>query len=161
MLEMRILEVVEDGNRELLNFRECFWIAALREAGYNLVNRTDGGSTGFSEGWVHSEEQKQKWSRDRKGSITGDKNPNWGKTGPAHPAYGRKLSDETKKRLSDQKKGENNPNYGKVYTPEERLAKSLETKGVPRPKSARSAHTRYHTNKGIRKPEVCRYCSEN
>lgn len=156
-LEVAVLEEVED---RFADFREMFWIAALTEAGYDLVNRTAGGNGSTFRGRVHTDEQRKKWSEARKGSITGEKNPNWGKTGPNHHSYGRKLSEETKKKLSAQKKGENNPNYGKTYSAEERLAKSLETKGVPRPKSARSAHTRYHTNKGVSKPETCKFCAE-
>lgn len=155
------LEELPTSDKEILDFREQFWIAALTESGYSLVNRTEGGNGANIRGPIHTEEQKRKWSEARKGSITGDKNPNYGKKGPDHPAYGRVYSPETIARLSELKKGENNPNFGKVYSSEERAAKSRETEGIPRPKSARSAHTRYHTNKGVSKPETCKYCAED
>lgn len=110
-------------------------------------------------GRKHSEEQKKKWSRDRKGSISGAKNPNYRKFGPEHPAYGRKLSEETKKRLSEQKKGEKNPNYGKKLSEETRKKMSEARKGRPMPSSSRSAHTRWHTNKNVISNK-CKYCQE-
>jgi group I intron endonuclease len=110
-------------------------------------------------GAKHSEEQKKKWSEQRKGSITGEKNPNYGKFGPSHPSYGRRLSEETKEKLSIQKMGSNNPNYGKVYTEEEKEAMSKARKGKPMPSSSRSAHTRYHINLGGFS-EKCKYCTE-
>jgi group I intron endonuclease len=110
-------------------------------------------------GRKHSEEQKKKWSEQRKGSITGEKNPNYRKFGPAHPSYGRKLSEETKQRLSEQKRGKNNPNYGKPLSEETRKKLSVAQKGKPKPKSARSAHTRYHVNRnGF--SDKCKYCLE-
>ena len=154
-----VLEDIPTSDRDLLDFREQFWIAAVREAGYCLVNRTDGGTGKTFLGMVHTEEQKRKWSEARKGNITGPLNPNYGKFGEAHPSYGRKLSDETKAQLSEQKKGAKNPNYGKIYTDEERKAMSEKTKGRPMPSSRKSAHTRHHTNKGISRPETCGYCA--
>jgi len=107
----------------------------------------------------HSDAQKKKWSKERKGSITGVKNPNWGKFGSDHPAYGRVLSKETKKRLSEQKRGKGNPNYGKPLSEETRKKMSIARKGRPMPSSVRSAHTRWHTNKNIVNPK-CTWCTE-
>ena len=110
-------------------------------------------------GEKHSDEQKRKWSEERKGSITGVKNPNYGKFGPSHPSYGRKLSEEAKQKLSKERLGEKNPNYGKSASEETRKKLSLAQKGKPKPKSARSAHVRYHVNlKGF--SERCNYCTE-
>jgi group I intron endonuclease len=114
----------------------------------------------ISYGPRHSEEQKAKWSQDRKGSITGEKNPNYGKFGPDHPSYGRKISEEAKKKLSEQRMGKNNPNYGKKYSEEERKEMSRVRKGKPMPSSSRSAHTRYHVNLGGFS-EKCKYCKES
>ncbi len=107
----------------------------------------------------HTEEQKQSWSRQRKGSITGDKNPNYGKFGKAHPSYGRKLSEETKKKLSEAKLGDKNPNYGKHLSEETRQKMSLVRKGRPMPSSSTSAHTRWHVNMN-KVSEKCKYCKE-
>lgn len=110
-------------------------------------------------GAIHSEEQKEKWSIMRKGTITGDKNPNYGKFGPDHPSYGRKLSEASKKRLSILRAGEGNPNYGKSISEETKLKMSLAQKGIPKPSSVKNAHTRHHTNKNIIK-ESCQWCQQ-
>ena len=57
-----------------------------------------------------SAETKRKQSLAQKG----EKGNNWGKRGKDHPAYGKKLSEETLKRMSESKKGENNYWYGKA-----------------------------------------------
>jgi group I intron endonuclease len=153
-IEMVILEESDDNTLQDL---EKLWIAKIKKRGDRLLNLTEGGEGSL--GYMHSEEQKKKWSEQRRGSITGEKNPNYGKFGPAHPAYGRKFSEETKQKLSEQKMGENNPNYGKSIPDETRIKMSLAQKGRPRPKSARSAHVRYHINlNGF--SEKCNYCIE-
>lgn len=131
------------------------WIVKLKKDGHDLLNLTDGGEGTF--GFRHSDEQKAKWSKMRKGSITGEKNPNYGKFGENHPSYGRKFSEETIKKLSEQKTGPKNPNYGKPISQETREKMSSAQKGKPKPSSAKSAHTRYHTNKNI-KSSKCKYC---
>lgn len=40
--------------------------------------------------------------------------------GKDHPNYGKKASEETKKKLSESRKGEKNPNYGKKFSDEHR-----------------------------------------
>jgi group I intron endonuclease len=153
-VEIVVLQEAEDS---VLQDLEVSWIYQIKNRGDRLLNLTDGGEGTL--GYRHKEEQKKKWSEERKGSITGVKNPNYGKFGPQHPAYGRKLSEETKKRLSEQKMGENNPNYGKSLNEETKRKMSLAQKGRPRPSSARSAHVRYHINqKGF--SEKCKYCIE-
>lgn len=112
------------------------------------------GPESASFGLRHSEEQKTAWSAMRTGSITGEKNPNFGKFGADHPSFGRVVSEELRSRLSAQKVGEKNPNFGKSPSAETRSKQSAALKGRPRPSSARSAHTRYHTNKG----EVSAFC---
>ncbi|MFT4211002.1 MAG: NUMOD3 domain-containing DNA-binding protein [Microbacterium sp.] len=159
----------EDGHR-LLNLTEgglgprgYVWTQPQRDA---AASRARGRSTGVSRrgpdspNWgraIHSDEQKARWSEQRRGSITGASNPNFGKFGQEHPSFGHRLSEETKARLSEQKRGSNNPNFGKVMSDEERRVRSEKLKGRPRPSSIRSAHTRHHTNKGVFK-ESCRHC---
>ena len=46
-----------------------------------------------------------------------------------NPMYGKKLSEETKKRLSGMRKGENNAMYGKHHTEESKKKMSLSKKG--------------------------------
>jgi hypothetical protein len=145
---------------EQLSRSEIYWIAYYLANGCPLHNASSGGEGLKKKGSVHTKEQKQIWSTKRRGTISGERNPNWGKCGEASHMYGREVSAETKLKASQSKLGRLNPNYGKKYTEAERLARSLETRGIPRPKSAKSAHTRWHTNKGVRKPDSCKYCSE-
>ncbi|MEK8228160.1 NUMOD3 domain-containing DNA-binding protein [Oerskovia sp. M15] len=70
------------------------------------------------------------------------------------------MSPEARAALSLLRTGELNPNYGRTASAETRAKRSASQKGVPKPSSARSAHTRYHTNMG-RTSTVCRFCSES
>jgi len=181
-----ILERVTTSRADLGN-AEIRWIAELKSAGDRLLNISDGGlgpsgvvwteeqreaarirSTGRPGvsrpgplgpfyGHRHSDEQRAKWSRDRKGSNTGPANPNFGKFGAEHPAFGSTRSDEAKARLSEARKGEGNPNFGKSASAETRAKMSEARRGRPMPSSRRSAHTRYHTNKGAWSPR-CGFC---
>jgi len=64
---------------------------------------------------------------------------NGGLIGENHPLYGKSLSEETKRKLSESKKGENhplygikgidNPNYGRTHTKEARIKMSEKLKG--------------------------------
>ncbi len=47
-------------------------------------------------------------------ALRGSGNPMYGKFGTDHPAYGNKLTDETKKLIADSKLGIKNPNFGKA-----------------------------------------------
>lgn len=178
------------SNLEDLGQAEISWISALNERGDRLLNLTEGGLGPMGYVWTaeqraaaakratgrkipprpgaanpffgktHTPEQRATWSKSRAGSITGAKNPNYGKFGKDHPSYGHVMSLESRKRLSEQKGGPLNPNYGKVYTAEERAAMSARSKGKPMPSSVRSAHTRHHTNKGVHNP-ACAHCIED
>lgn len=164
--------------RQDLGSAEVRWIADLRASGHRLLNLTDGGlgpsgvvwsdeqreaarvrSTGRKGvsrpgelnpfyGGKHTAEQRERWSRDRAGTNAGERNPNYGKFGAAHPGYGHMMSDEARRVLSEARKGEGNPNYGKSAGVETRAKMSASRRGRPMPSSRRSAHTRYHTNKG-------------
>nr|WP_256389955.1 NUMOD3 domain-containing DNA-binding protein [Mycobacterium sp. 1164966.3] len=70
------------------------------------------------------------------------------------------MSQEARERLAEQRRGVRNPNYGRKASDETRAKMSAVRKGRPMPSSRRSAHTGYHTNRGIRK-DTCRYCIEN
>ena len=94
---------------------EIFWIAYLKECGIVLYNRTDGGDgvTGFT----HSKETIQILSK----SITGDKNP----------MYGKNHTNEAKQKISDALKGKSISNetrlsrFGKHHTDETKLKLSV------------------------------------
>ena len=59
-------------------------------------------------------------------ALSGSGNPMYGKFGIDHPAYGNKLTDETKKLMAETKLGPKNPMYGKLA----HNAKSIEINGV-------------------------------
>ncbi|MDQ6752384.1 MAG: NUMOD3 domain-containing DNA-binding protein [Actinomycetota bacterium] len=169
---------------------EIEWISYLRREGDRLLNLADGGlgptgvvwtaeqreaarirntgRKGLSRpgvenpfyGGKHSLEQRMKWSVDRKGTYSGQENPNFGKFGAEHPRFGHKMSEESRRALSEARKGPGNPNFGKKLSDETRSKMSAAQKGQPKPASQRSAHTRHHTNKGVEKAD-CKYCVED
>lgn len=183
------LEVVTT-TAEDLGEAEMKWIKRFRERGDRLLNIADGGlgptgviwspaqreaarvratgRPGLSRpgpenpffGYRHSDDLRARWSEARRGLNAGERNQNFGKFGPEHPSFGHTISEETRALLSSQKLGERNPNFGKVTSAETRAKLSAALKGRPMPSSARSAHTRWHSNKGIQNL-ACRFCVEN
>lgn len=168
---------------------EVAWIALLRSEGHPLLNLADGGLGPTGVEWTaemreaarvratgrkipsrfgeenpfyhreHSAQQRAKWSAMRKGTNTGKDNPNYGKFGSDHPSFGHVMSDAAKAALSEKMKGVGNHNFGRTASEETRAKMSAVRKGRPMPSSRRSAHTRYHTNQGVRK-DTCPYCIE-
>lgn len=103
------LELVQ-GDLADLGAAEERWIKKLREEGHPLLNLNAGGIG--NHGYVWTEEQRAAASvRNR-----GRKRPDVGR-GPEHPSWGTKRSEETRARMSEQRKGMNsgaaNPNFGK------------------------------------------------
>jgi hypothetical protein len=175
---------------EELGQAEIVWIESLRREGHPLLNLSKGGlgpmgiewtaemreaarirSTGrkgvsrFADdnpfyGRTHDAEQRAKWSKLRKGQNAGPENPNYGKFGDDHPGFGHVMSEQARERLSEQRRGVGNPNYGRQASDETRAKMSAVRKGRPMPSSRRNAHTRYHTNRGVKK-DTCRYCLED
>ena len=175
---------------EDLGRAEIVWIESLRREGHPLLNLSQGGlgpmgiewtaemreaarirSTGrkgvsrFSEdnpfyGRSHNPEQRARWSKSRKETNVGPENPNYGRFGEDHPSFGHVMSEQARQRLAEERRGPGNPNYGRRASEETRAKMSAVRKGRPMPSSRRSAHTRHHTNRGIRK-ETCRYCIED
>jgi hypothetical protein len=111
-------------------------------------------------GRSHNPEQRARWSKSRKGTNVGPENPNYGRFGEDHPSFGHVMSEQARQRLAEERRGPGNPNYGRRASEETRAKMSAVRKGRPMPSSRRSAHTRHHTNRGIRK-ETCRYCIED
>ncbi|MFE6964317.1 NUMOD3 domain-containing DNA-binding protein [Agromyces sp. NPDC057679] len=177
-------------SREDLGLAEIGWITLYRELGDRLLNLSEGGLGPTGVEWsperrqatsernrgrvgvsmpgeanpmwgrTHSEEQKARWSAERKGMNAGELNPNYGKFGSDHPGFGHSMSEESRQQLSEMRRGEGNPNFGRSASAGTRAKMSAARKGRPMPSSVRSAHTRYHTNKGVSKPE-CRFCVED
>lgn len=166
-----IVELRDDGHRLLnlteggLGSRGHVWTDEQRKAAGDRSRgrkRTNvpTGPDHPSWGQHRTDEQKARWSAQRKGMNAGAKNPNFGKFGPDHPSFGHKMSEEAKAQLAEVRRGENNPNYGKSASAETRSKMSAVRKGRPMPSSVRSAHTRHHTNKGVFK-ESCRHCIDD
>lgn len=184
-----VLEVVST-TREHLGAAEIRWIASRRAAGDRLLNISGGGLGPTGVVWTeeqreaarrrstgrrgvsrpgaanpfygkhHTAERRASWSETRKGTNAGAANPNFGKFGPDHPSFGHTMSDQSRAQLSEMRKGALNPNYGKTASAETRARRRAAQLGVPKPSSARSAHTRYHTNKGIVR-QGCRHCADD
>ena len=109
-----ILGKFED-KQEALNVEEMFiWLFDSINKGYN-ISSYGGGS------YKQTEEHKKKISE----SLTGEKNPN----------FGKHFSEETRKRMSDNHadlSGENHPMFGKHHTEEtkSKMSKSSHSKPV-------------------------------
>jgi len=125
-------EVIDDTcqSKEELDEMEYHYIkqyhSHISEYGYNMTWGGDG-----IHGYKHTEKSKKKMSESLKGRLSGKNNPMYGKIGKLHPNFGKKLSKETKKKLSESlkgkkhtkktrkkmsesHKGKNNINYGKT-----------------------------------------------
>ena len=91
-------EVIEsDLYKSLLDKRETYWINqfdCIRPNGYNLTLGGEG-----THGFKHSDDTKKKMSAIKKG---------------------KKASAETRVKLSESRRGEKNPNYGKKFSDEHR-----------------------------------------
>lgn len=140
------------------------WTAEMREAA-RIRSTGRKGVSRFAEdnpfyGRNHGAEQRAKWSKLRKGQNAGPENPNYGKLGDRHPRFGHVMSVQARERLAEQRRSACNPNYGHKASAETRAKMSAARKGRPMPSSRRSAHTRHHTNRGVKK-DTCQYCIED
>lgn len=136
-----ILEEVEA--KEDLHWAEIKWIHILRSRGHVLLNQTDGGVSTL--GWVPSPEVREQWSRTRRERQTS--------VGPNNGMFGRTHSEETRKIMSDLKKGKPAHNKGKPMSAEQKLKVSLAKKANPGPAN----HTRWHVNRGKTVAD-CKFC---
>ena len=99
-------EVIEECDICKLSEIEQKYIDEYIDSGrmYNISRDT----VSSMRGRKHTEEAKKKMSETRKGINSGEK----------HWLYGKHVSDETKKKLSEAFSGENNPMYGKHHSEE-------------------------------------------
>lgn len=104
-------------SHEELDEKERFWIKyydSLVPNGYNICTGGEG-----ARGWRPTDEQRAKMRESHIGLAAGEKNPMYGKTGELNHFYGKKHSDETRKRMSEHAKKRNltngrNPRARKV-----------------------------------------------
>lgn len=119
-IENFIFELIEECPKEVLIEREQYWMDVLKSVneGYNICPKA-GSSLGKkhsddtkkkigikSKGRVFSEERNKKISEANKGKLVGVKNP----------MYGKKVSEETKQKISLNTSGNKNPFYGKKHS---------------------------------------------
>ena len=110
LLDELKIELIEECNVSVLNDREIFWIAKLKNDGYKLTNMTDGGDVG-SLGHKHTDEAKRKISeagkrfKGIKRSEKTRKKISDSLRGKIGRNTGNKHSEETKKKISESKKG--------------------------------------------------------
>ena len=119
-IENFIFEIIEECPREMLIEREQYWLDTLKSVddGYNVCPKA-GSSLGRkhsdntkkkiglkSKGRIHSRERNKKISEANKGRLVGIKNP----------MYGKKVSEETKQKISLSISGNKNPFYGKKHS---------------------------------------------
>ena len=123
--------------------------------GYNLTEGGDGGilceetrrkMSESHKGKILSEEHRRKLSVVHMGLQSGEKHPMFGKkhseetkkkmsqnhydcSGENHPMFGKKHSEETRKKLSESHKGKPSPNKGKPMSEEQKKKLSLANKG--------------------------------
>lgn len=139
----------------LLNFYECYYIKKFNllcknGKGYNI---SDGGSNGnpmAGKTEEEIEEYRRKQSEIKKGKFTGENHPMYGKHHSEETKQkisenrkGKQLSEEHKQKLSDAKKGkyngENHPMYGKHHSEETRQKISEMMSSENNPKAKRVA----------------------
>jgi len=118
-----------------LDIKEDFWIKFYKSSnpkfGYNKRGGGNGGSL--------SEETKLKISNSKKGRLTGENNPQWGKRGNLSPNWGREFTLETRLKLIEARKGRvftdeskskmSQSHKGKKFSEETRLKMSKQRKG--------------------------------
>lgn len=127
------IELIKDGmTNDEANLLEIEYIKSYKEKGVVLYNLTDGGEGTLNHKPVFTDEWKKKLSEAKSGdNFKGEKNS----------FYGKKHTEETKKILSEQRKGKmvgvKNPFYGKKHTNETKtiLAKNASERFKDKPKS--------------------------
>jgi len=138
-LQNFIFEVLQFCDVGQLMANEQFWINYFeswkRDKGYNIERFV-------VEKKVVAEETKRKMRIAKQGMYSGADNPNFGNgdkiRGAKNPNFGKHRSEETKKKISEARKGKNcgeeNPFYGKCHTEEtkkkigDKMKKRLENK---------------------------------
>ena len=123
-----ILNVIEECSEEVWQERERFWIKHYRDLGCDLTNLTDGGDG--AQGLTH--EIRMKIGKQNSKKFRGEGNPMWG----------RKHTEETKKKFRLRRTGnnfghfgENHWRYGKPRTESSKIKQSESVTGRKKMKS--------------------------
>lgn len=82
----------------------------------------------------------------------GDKNPMYGKSGEKAPNYGKRMSEESRKKLSEANSGENHPMYGKNHSEETRRKMSEARKGF---RQSDETKKKISDSRKDKKPVIC------
>jgi NUMOD3 motif len=123
---------------------EQFWIAYLRGLGAVLTNVSTGGpgTTGVRQTLViQKKRQDAAAGRDMSHLHTPEMRAKAGAS-ISKTLMGRTPTEETRKRLSDAKRGERHNMWGKPKSPETRAKMAASNKGKPKPTGANASHTR-------------------
>lgn len=106
-----------------------------RKYGYNISTGGDSGSIG-----THRKMTDEHKEKDRIAHL-GEKNGMYGRKGKLHPSYGKRLTEEQKKKLSESLKGHIPWNKGKKLSDEHKLKVSIATKkAMQRPEVQEKLH---------------------
>jgi hypothetical protein len=137
----RIL-ILKNNLTEEESFRhEVYMIAVFgrKDLGTGILrNKTDGGEG--SSGFIHREETKIKMSEIKQNiSEESRRKMSEGKKGENNHQYGKTRSEETRKKISEGMKGENNHQYGKTHSEETRKKMSEAKKGENNPNYGKTA----------------------
>ena len=106
-----------------------------KKYGYNISTGGDSGSIG-----THRKMADEHKEKDRIAHL-GEKNGMYGRKGKLHPSYGKRLTEEQKKKLSESLKGHIPWNKGKKLSDEHKLKVSIATKkAMQRPEVQEKLH---------------------
>ena len=95
-----------------------------------------------------SDESKEKLRLQR----IGDKNPMYGKLGEKAPNYGKRMSEESRKKLSEANIGENHPMYGKNHSEETKRKMSEARQGF---RQSDETKKKISDSRKDKKPIIC------
>jgi group I intron endonuclease len=118
-VESHSFEIIEECNFEEIFCRERYW-----QDIYDVLKRDKGMNLLLSECGTKKQETSLETREKRRNANTGENSHMFNKTGEMHHFYGKKHTEETKKKISESRKGKgmikgkDNHNFGKKHTEE-------------------------------------------